>query len=134
MANNMVASLRNSWKIPDLRKKMLMTLLMLLIFRLGTHIPVPGLSAAALAELAHGGNSLFGYLNIISGGAFSNASIFAMSISPYITASIIIQLLTIAIPKLEQLSKEGEEGQKKIAQWTRYGAVILDSYRLPQCI
>ncbi|NLK67950.1 MAG: preprotein translocase subunit SecY [Clostridiaceae bacterium] len=125
MANNMVASLRNSWKIPDLRKKMLMTLLMLLIFRLGTHIPVPGLSAAALAELAHGGNSLFGYLNIISGGAFSNASIFAMSISPYITASIIIQLLTIAIPKLEQLSKEGEEGQKKIAQWTRYGAVIL---------
>ena len=125
MANNMVASLKNSWKIPDLRKKMLMTLLMLLIFRLGTHIPVPGLSAAALAQLAQGGNSLFGYLNIISGGAFSNASIFAMSISPYITASIIIQLLTIAIPKLEQLSKEGEEGQKKIAQWTRYGAVIL---------
>lgn len=100
MANNMVASIRNAWKIPDLRKKMLMTLLMLLIFRFGTHIPVPGLSATALSELAQGGNSLFGFINIISGGAFSNASIFAMSIQPYITASIIIQLLTIAIPKL----------------------------------
>jgi preprotein translocase subunit SecY len=125
MANNMVASIRNAWKIPDLRKKMLMTLLMLLIFRFGTHIPVPGLSATALSELAQGGNSLFGFINIISGGAFSNASIFAMSIQPYITASIIIQLLTIAIPKLEQLSKEGEHGRKIMAQWTRYGTVIL---------
>ncbi|NLM11602.1 MAG: preprotein translocase subunit SecY [Clostridiaceae bacterium] len=121
----MVASIRNAWKIPDLRKKMLMTLLMLLIFRFGTHIPVPGLSAAALSELAQGGSSLFGFFNIISGGAFSNASIFAMSIQPYITASIIIQLLTIAIPKLEQLSKEGEHGRKILAQWTRYGTVIL---------
>jgi len=125
MANNMVASLRNAWKIPDLRKKMLLTVLMLLIFRLGTHIPVPGLSAAALSELAQTGSSLFGFINIISGGAFSNASIFSMSISPYITASIIIQLLTIAIPKLEQLSKEGEHGRKILAQWTRYATVIL---------
>lgn len=125
MANNMVESIRNAWKIPDLRKKMLMTLLMLLIFRFGTHIPVPGLSAAALQELAQGGSSLFGFINIISGGAFSNASIFAMSIQPYITASIIIQLLTIAIPKLEQLSKEGEHGRKILAQWTRYATVIL---------
>lgn len=125
MGNNMVASLRNSWKIPDLRKKILMTVLMLLIFRFGTHIPVPGLSATALSELAQGGSSLFGFFNIISGGAFNNASIFAMSISPYITASIIIQLLTIAIPKLEQLSKEGEHGRKIMAQWTRYGTVIL---------
>jgi len=125
MANNMVASLRNAWKIPDLRKKMLLTMLMLLIFRLGTHIPVPGLSAAALSELAQTGSSLFGFINIISGGAFSNASIFSMSISPYITASIIIQLLTIAIPKLEQLSKEGEHGRKILAQWTRYATVIL---------
>lgn len=125
MGNNMVASIRNAWKIPDLRKKILMTILLLLIFRLGTHIPVPGLSASALADLGQGGSSLFGFLNIISGGAFNNASIFAMSIGPYITASIIIQLLTIAIPKLEQLSKEGEQGRKLMAEWTRYGAVIL---------
>lgn len=125
MGNNMVASLRNAWKIPDLRKKIFMTILMLMLFRLGTHIPVPGLSAAALSDLAKGGSSLFGFFNIISGGAFNNASIFAMSISPYITASIIIQLLTIAIPKLEQLSKEGEHGRKIMAEWTRYGAVIL---------
>lgn len=125
MANNMVASLRNAWKIPELRKKMLMTVLMLLIFRFGTHIPVPGLSAAALSELAQSGSSLFGFFNIISGGAFSNASIFAMSIQPYVTASIIIQLLTIAIPKLEQLSKEGEHGRKLLAEWTRYATVIL---------
>lgn len=125
MGNSMVASLRNAWRIQDLRKKIFMTVLMLLIFRLGTHIPVPGLSASALAELAAGGSSLFGFLNIISGGAFDKASIFAMSIGPYITASIIIQLLTIAIPKLEQLMKEGEHGQKIMAEWTRYGAVIL---------
>lgn len=125
MGNNMVASIRNAWKIPDLRKKILMTILMLVIFRIGTHIPVPGLSASALAELGQSGSSLFGFLNIISGGAFNNASIFAMSIGPYITASIIIQLLTIAIPKLEQLSKEGEHGRKILAEWTRYGAVIL---------
>lgn len=125
MGNNMVASVRNAWKIPDLRKKILMTVLMLLIFRLGPHIPVPGLSSAALKDLAQGGSSLFGFLNIISGGAFQNASIFAMSIGPYITASIIIRLLTIAIPKLEQLSKEGEHGKKIMAEWTRYGAVIL---------
>ncbi len=125
MENNMVATVRNAWKIPDLRRKVLMTVLMLLIFRLGTHIPVPGLSATALSDLASGGGSLFGFFNIISGGAFSKASIFAMSITPYITASIIIQLLTIAIPKLEQLQKEGEHGRKILAQWTRYGTVIL---------
>lgn len=125
MDNSMVSSIRNAWKIPDLRKKILMTILMLLIFRFGTHIPVPGLSATALRSLAEGGNSLFGFFNIISGGAFQNASIFAMSIGPYVTASIIIQLLTIAIPKLEQLSKEGEHGRKIMAQWMRYGTVIL---------
>lgn len=125
MDNSMVTSIRNAWKIPDLRKKILMTILMLLVFRFGTHIPVPGLSAAALENLASGGSSLFGFFNIISGGAFQNASIFAMSIGPYVTASIIIQLLTIAIPKLEQLSKEGEHGRKIMAQWMRYGTVIL---------
>jgi preprotein translocase subunit SecY len=99
MDSSMFSSLRNAWKIQDLRKKVFMTIVMLLIFRLGTHIPVPGLSAAALKDLASGGGSLFGFFNIISGGAFQNASIFAMSISPYITASIIMQLLTIAIPQ-----------------------------------
>jgi len=125
MENSIFSALRNAWKIQDLRKKIFMTVAMLLIFRLGTHIPVPGLSAAALKDLASGGGSLFGFFNIISGGAFQNASIFAMSISPYITASIIIQLLTIAIPKLEQLQKEGEHGRKILAEWTRYGSVIL---------
>ena len=125
MDNSMVSSIRNAWKIPDLRKKIIMTVLMLLVFRLGTHIPVPGLSATSLKSLAEGGSSLFGFFNIISGGAFQNASIFAMSIGPYVTASIIIQLLTIAIPKLEQLSKEGEHGKKIMAQWMRYGTVIL---------
>ena len=117
--------LRNAWKIPDLRKKLLYTILLLLIFRLGSFIPVPGMSREALAELVRGENSLFGFLNTLTGGAFEMASIFAMSISPYITASIIMNLLTVAIPSLEKLAKEGEEGRKIIAQYTRYGTVIL---------
>ncbi|MFZ5966773.1 MAG: preprotein translocase subunit SecY [Bacillota bacterium] len=122
----MLSTLRNAWKIPDLRKRMLFTLLMLIIFRLGSTIPVPGINKAALASIfSQTENNLFSFFNMISGGAFGQFTIFALSISPYITASIILQLLTIAIPSLEALAREGEEGRKKIAQFTRYGTVVL---------
>jgi len=98
---------------------------MLLIFRIGSFIPVPGLDPAQLQKLVASGGSLFGFIDIVTGGAFAKATIFAMSITPYINSSIIMQLLTVAIPKLEQLAKEGEEGRKIIAQYTRYGTVVL---------
>ncbi|HOP72094.1 MAG TPA: preprotein translocase subunit SecY [Thermoclostridium caenicola] len=122
---NFLAPLKNAWKIPDLKKKLLITFLLLVVYRVGVYIPVPGLSASVLASMAQNQSGLFGFLNIIGGGAFENASIFTMSITPYINASIIMQLLTIAIPALERLQKEGEEGRKKLAQWVRYGTVIL---------
>lgn len=122
----MFQTLRNAWKIPDLRKKILYTLLMLLIFRLGSFIPVPGLTADAIGQMMGGfAEGMQGLINNFSGGALERGSIFAMSITPYINSSIIIQLLTVAIPALEKLQKEGEEGRKKISQYTRYGAVIL---------
>ncbi len=120
----MLTTLRNAWKIPDLRRKMLFTLGMLIIFRFGIVITVPGMDLTKLATMV-GNNQLVQFFDTISGGAFSNFSIFAMNITPYINASIIIQLLTIAIPALEALSKEGEEGRKKLAQYMRYGTVIL---------
>lgn len=120
----MFNTIKNAWKIPDLRKKMIFTLLMLVVYRLGSFIPVPGMNRDALAQLIESGG-LLGFFDVISGGAFKNFAIFAMNISPYINASIIMQLLTIAIPSLEALAKEGEEGRKKIAQYTRYGTVIL---------
>nr|WP_129598538.1 preprotein translocase subunit SecY [Anaerophilus nitritogenes] len=122
----MLSTLRNAWRIPDLRKRMLYTLMMMIIFRLGSVIPVPGINRDILKQLfQQGENGLFGLFNLFSGGAFGNFTIFALSITPYITASIIMQLLTIALPSLEALAKEGEEGRKKIAQYTRYGTVIL---------
>lgn len=114
----------NAWKIPELRKKILYTLLLLAIFRFGAFVTAPGVDAALLNQITNT-NSLVSTVNIITGGAFSNLSIFAMSISPYITASIIIQLLTFAIPALENISKDGENGRKKISAYTRYAAVIL---------
>lgn len=120
----MFNTIRNAWKIPDLRKKMIFTLLMLVVYRLGSFIPVPGMNRDALAQLIESGG-LLGFFDVISGGAFKNFAIFAMNITPYINSSIIMQLLTIAIPSLEALAKEGEEGRKKIAQYTRYGTVIL---------
>lgn len=110
-------------KVGDLRKKLLFTLLMLLVFRIGAHIPVPGINSDALSQLLNG--QLFGFFDIISGGAFKRFSVFAMSITPYINASIIVQLLTIVIPRLEELSKEGDEGRKKMAEYTRYLTVVL---------
>ncbi len=118
--------LKNAWGIPELRKKMLYTLLLLVVFRFGSVIPVPWLDNAALASwVQEGGNTIFNIMDMFSGGAFSQATIFAMSISPYINSSIIIQLLSVAIPALERLSKEGEEGRKIINKITRYVAVLL---------
>ena len=124
----MIKTLVNAWRVPELRKKILFTLFMLVIFQLGTVVPVPGLDKNALSQLlgiGTGSGTLFDLVNIISGGAMQNASIFAMSITPYINSSIIMQLLAVAIPALEKLSKEGEEGRKVIAKWTRYVTVIL---------
>ncbi len=122
----MFQTLRNAWKIPDLRKKMLYTILMLVVFRLGSFIPVPGISPDMISEMMGGfSGGIQGLINNFSGGALERASIFAMSITPYINASIILQLLTVAIPALERLAKEGEEGRKKIASYTRYVTVVL---------
>ncbi|MGN0452350.1 MAG: preprotein translocase subunit SecY [Ruminococcus sp.] len=123
----MFKTIRNAWSIPDVRKKILFTLLIIVVYRIGCVIPVPFVDIEALAgqSLLTAGNTVFAYLNTLSGGAFGNATIFAMGISPYINSSIIIQLLCVAIPALERLSKEGEEGRKKIATLTRYVTVIL---------
>ncbi|MBQ8796490.1 MAG: preprotein translocase subunit SecY [Clostridia bacterium] len=126
----MFKTLKNAWSIPDLRKKIIFTLLIILVFRVGSVIPVPFLDMTALSQLTFGGgdaaaNSIFAYINTMSGGAFGNATIFAMGITPYINSSIIMQLLCVAIPALERLSKEGEDGRKKIATITRYLTVVL---------
>jgi len=117
---------KNAWKIDDLRKKIIYTLIVLVIYRLGCAIAVPFIRPSALSDMiaADNGNML-GYLNLMSGGAFANATLFALGVMPYINSSIIITLLTVAIPYLEQLSKEGEEGRKKIAKITRYVAVLI---------
>jgi preprotein translocase subunit SecY len=120
----MFTTLRNAWKVPDLRKKMLYTLLMFLIYRLGAHIPVPGVDATYIAD-ALTSNTLGQFYDLFSGGALSNATLFALGITPYITGQIIMQLLTMAIPALERMQKEGPEGRKKIASITRYVGVGL---------
>ncbi len=122
----MLETIRNAWKIPDLRKKILYTLFLLVVFRFGSVIPVPWLDPAVVRDaLTQGGNTLFNLMDIFGGGALSQATIFAMSITPYINSSIIMQLLCVAIPALERMSKEGEEGRKKITQITRYLTVAL---------
>ena len=120
----MLSALANIFKIPELRQKIIFTLVMFAVFRMGTHIPVPGVNPSVIEQLFNNG-SLFGLLDLFSGGAFSKFSIFAMSITPYINAAIIIQLLTVVIPTLEQWSKEGEEGHKKTTKVTRYLTVAL---------
>ena len=129
----MVQTFRNAWKIPELRRKILFTLFIVLLYRLGNAVPVPYVDTNILATyFAQLKNTVLGLYNTMSGGAFSMATIFALSIQPYINASIIIQLLCIAIPALERLSKEGgEEGKKKIAAITRYSTVgigLLQGY------
>jgi len=119
-----LSALSNILKITELRQKVVFTLAMFLVFRAGTHIPVPGVDVSIIEQMFTSGN-LFGLLDLFSGGALSKFSVFAMSITPYINASIIMQLLTVVVPKFEQWSKEGEEGRKKITQVTRYGTVLL---------
>ncbi len=119
----MLGSMQQAFKIGDLRSKLLFTLLMLLVFRLGAHIPAPNINPEAIQQFLSG--QLFSFFDVVSGGAFKRFSIFAMSITPYINASIIMNLLQVVIPRLEELAKEGEEGKKVIAQYTRYGTVVL---------
>lgn len=122
---DMLRTIGKAWKIPDIRRKIIFTLLMLVVFRIGSNIPVPGINREVLAELFDGNTGLFDLFNLFSGGSFGNMTIFALSITPYITASIILQLLTVAIPSLERLAREGMEGRKKITAYTRYLTVIL---------
>ncbi len=123
----MIQTVRNAWKVPELKKKMLFTIMALLIFRLGSAIPVPYIDGAALDQyLQSQSGTILGLMNAMSGSAFNYATVFALSIQPYINSSIIIQLLTVAIPALERLAKEGgEEGRKKIASITRYTTVAI---------
>ncbi|PKN29848.1 MAG: preprotein translocase subunit SecY [Deltaproteobacteria bacterium HGW-Deltaproteobacteria-21] len=122
----MVSGFQNITKIPELKKRILFTLLMLAVYRLGCHIPTPGIDAAALAAFfSERQGTLFGLFDMFSGGALSQMSVMALGIMPYISSSIILELLTVVIPYLEKLKKEGEQGRKKIVQYTRYGTVIL---------
>lgn len=124
----MFKTIRNAWSIPDLRRKILFTLLIIVIFRIGSVITVPFLDTEALAKAMGGmseGNTMLAYLNTLSGGAFANATLFAMGITPYINSSIIMQLLCVAIPPLERMAKEGEAGRRKIGTITRYVTVGL---------
>ncbi len=119
-------SYQNIFKIPELKKKLLITLVLLFVYRIGVHVPTPGIDAAALQSFFdNAAGTLFSMFNMFSGGALDNLSIFALGIMPYISASIIIELMTVVVPHLEQLSKEGEHGQKKKTQYTRYGTVLL---------
>ena len=124
MFSRLVTSLQNIFKIPELRNRVLFTLSLLVVYRMGAHIPTPGINNDALGEfLRERGGALMGFLDIFSGGALSRLTVFALGIMPYISASIIIQLLTVVIPHLSKLAKEGERGRKKIIQYTRFGTV-----------
>ena len=122
----MLGGIKNTATLPELRRRLLFTFLMLAVYRVGVQIPTPGINGEALAAFFEkNAGTLFGMFNMFSGGALENFSIFALGIMPYISASIIIQLLTVVIPQLEALSKEGESGRRKITQYTRYGTVAL---------
>ncbi len=123
----MLATILNAFQVPDIRRKIGFTAAMLLIYRLGSHIPVPGVNLKAVDSIQHqlGGSNILGLLNLFSGGSLSRIAIFALGIMPYITASIILQLLQVVVPSLEKLSKEGEVGQARITQYTRYLTVGL---------
>src|SRR6202453_2674665 len=123
----MLYTILNAFKVADIRKKILFTAGMLLIYRLGSHVPVPGVNLTAVNNIqkSFGGGGILSYLNLFSGGGLSKLAIFALGIMPYITSSIILQLLQVAVPSLEKLSKEGEVGQARITQYTRYLTVGL---------
>ncbi len=123
---NLLKAFVNAFKIPDLRTKILFTLLIIAVYRLGSHVPTPGIDVEAAQRFAAGAQGgVFQFINLFSGGALTQMAVFALGIMPYITSSIIMQLLTVVIPKLEAWSKEGETGHKKITQWTRYLTVLL---------
>ena len=122
----MLEKLANIFRVPDLRKRLLFTLGLLAVYRLGGHIPTPGINADKLEQFFEQNKAaLFGFFDLFSGGNFRRLTIFALGIMPYITASIILQLLTVVVPTLEKLQKEGELGRRKITQWTRYLTMIL---------
>ena len=123
----MLRTIANAFSVADIRKKLAFTAAMLLLYRLGAYIPAPGVDIDAVKELQNnfGGSNILGFLNLFSGGSLSRLSLFALGIMPYITASIILQLLTVVVPSLEKLQKEGEVGQQKITQYTRYLTVGL---------
>ena len=116
---------RNAWKIPELKQRIIFTLAMVAVYRFGAHVPTPGVDGAALSEAIGGSSGLLGFYDMFTGGAFERATIFALGIMPYISASIIMQLLVTVVPMLERLQKEGAEGQKKITEYTRYATIAL---------
>ena len=120
----MIQTLKNAFKTKEVRDKILMTLLLIAIYRLGSFIPVPGIDTS-VTQSAFNGQNFLGILNAITGGALANGTLFAIGISPYINASIIVQLLTVAVPSLERLSRQGDEGRKKLTKITRYFTVVL---------
>ena len=123
----MFSNLKNIFKVEDLRKKVFFTLAMIMVYRFGAGLRVPGIDASAVAQLREASKSqgALGFLNLFSGGAFGSFSIFALGIMPYITASIIMQVLNVVIPKLQEWQEMGAVGQRKITQWTRYVAVAI---------
>ena len=120
----MFETLKNAFKVKEIRKKIFITLLLLLVYRLGCYIPVPGLDSQQFASVIEGNNFL-NLMNSVTGGALASGTLFALGIGPYINASIIMQLLAVGIPALERLSKQGEDGKKKISQYTRYLTLLL---------
>lgn len=116
---------KNAFKIPELKSRIIFTLAMLTVYRLGAHVPVPGVDGSALAAMLGRGGGFLGFYDMFTGGAFSNATVFALGIMPYITASIILSLLVNVIPALEELQKQGQEGQRKLNDYTRYGTILL---------
>ena len=121
-----LSSIRNIFKIPELKNRVLFTLILLAVYRIGAHIPTPGINCEELSKfLLERGGAMMGFFDMFSGGALSRVTIFALGIMPYISASIIFQLLTVVIPALGRLAKEGEAGRKKIVRYTRYATVVI---------
>ena len=128
---NFIQTLKNIWSIEELRSRILTTLALLLVFRIGSYIVLPGIDAQALAAANEGGGGLAGLLNLFTGGAFNRASIFSLGIMPYISASIIMQLMGIAVPTIQKMQKEGASGQKKINQYTRFLTIVITGFQAP---
>ncbi|HAK59761.1 MAG TPA: preprotein translocase subunit SecY [Nitrospiraceae bacterium] len=126
----MFSSFQNIFNIPELRKRLMFTFLLLAVYRIGAHIPTPGIRGEELSKYLHqAASGLMGFFDMFSGGALSRVTIFALGIMPYITASIVLQLLTVVIPRLQALAKEGESGRKKITEYTRYGTVLIAAFQ-----